>query len=130
MKGKAIDWTPELIERLCGEISCGRSITDVANEKWCPSEPSIYRRMATDSDFAAKVTVARSAQQDFMADQCVEMADNATPEDWQVVKLRIWARQWRAAKLAPKKYGERVEQHMTGELTINVLPRAVRQSSE
>ena len=37
------------------------------------------------------------------------MADMATPDDWQVVKLRIWARQWRASKLAPKKYGDKLE---------------------
>ena len=48
-------------------------------------------------------------------DQCVRMADEATPEDWQVVKMRIWARQWRASKLAPKKYGDKVEQTLVGD---------------
>jgi hypothetical protein len=35
------------------------------------------------------------------------MADEATAENRQTVRLRIWARQWRAAKLAPKKYGDK-----------------------
>jgi len=35
------------------------------------------------------------AQQKNGAARCVEMADEATLEDWQLVKLRIWARQWR-----------------------------------
>ena len=44
----------------------------------------------------------------------VEMADKATPENWNVVKLRIWARQWRAAKLAPKKCGDKVQTEHSG----------------
>ena len=37
------------------------------------------------------------------------MADAATPENYQVVRLQIWARQWNAAKLAPRRYGEQSE---------------------
>lgn len=106
---KEIVWTDDLVERLCEEIASGRGITEVSQESWCPSEPSIYRKMAKDEAFCAKINKARAAQQEYEADQCVKMADMATPEDWQVVKLRIWARQWRASKLAPKKYGEKLE---------------------
>jgi hypothetical protein len=48
------------------------------------------------------------------------MADKATAEDWQVVKLRIWARQWRASKLAPKKYGEKIDHNHGGGMTIKM----------
>lgn len=102
-----IEWTPDLVERICSDLSSGRAIREVAAEEWCPSEPSIYRRMASDADFSDQIAKARAAQQDHEIEECVRMADEATPEDWQVVKLRIWSRQWRAAKLAPKKYGDR-----------------------
>jgi len=62
--------------------------------------------MAKDEDFRSAIARAREMQQEAEIDRTVDMADNATPEDHQVVKLRIWARQWRAAKLAPKKYGD------------------------
>jgi hypothetical protein len=114
VRGKAIDWTPDLIERICGEVACGRSIRQISQEAWCPGEKSIYRQMATDNAFAAALTKARAQQQEYMADQCVELADTATAEDWQVVKLRIWARQWRAAKLAPKKYGDSKSIELSG----------------
>jgi hypothetical protein len=65
--------------------------------------------MAEVPAFAERVSKARAAQQDREIEECVLMADQATPEDWQVVKLRIWARQWRASKLAPKKYGDKLE---------------------
>jgi ABC-type nitrate/sulfonate/bicarbonate transport system ATPase subunit len=62
--------------------------------------------MAKDEAFRTRIARAREAQQDALMDETLEMADAATAEDWQVVELRIWARQWLAAKLAPKKYGE------------------------
>lgn len=74
-----------------------------------PSTTAVYARMASDDDFGTRIACARAAQQDFEADNIVKMADDADGEDWQVVKLRIWARQWRAAKLAPKKYGDKID---------------------
>jgi len=70
--------------------------------------------MAADAEFKTFIARAREAQQHAMIDETVDMADQATPEDWQAVKLRIWARQWRAAKLAPRDYGERITQEHTG----------------
>lgn len=109
----AFEWTDDIVAMLCGEISSGRAVHDICNDSWCPSEPTIYRKMASDDSFRAMIDAARAAQQDYEADACVKMADKATPEDWQVVKLRIWARQWRAAKLAPKKYGDKVNVDMS-----------------
>lgn len=105
----ALDWTPELVDKICDEIAGGSSIKDVCALPWSPSEPSIYRQMAKDAEFANRINKARMAQQDHEVEACVRMADEATTEDWQVVKLRIWARQWRASKLAPKRYGDKLE---------------------
>jgi hypothetical protein len=60
------------------------------------------------------------------------LADQATPENWQVVKLRIWARQWRAAKLAPRKYGDKITTELTGKdggpiETADLTPREIAQ---
>jgi Bacteriophage Sf6, terminase small subunit-like len=42
-----------------------------------------------------------------MTDEIVEIADNATPQDAHVARLKVDARKWVAAKLLPKKYGDR-----------------------
>ena len=72
-----------------------------------PVKSSVYLEMARSDEFATAIARARTAQQECVIDETVDMADAATVEDREVVKLRIWARQWRAAKLAPNKYGER-----------------------
>lgn len=103
---KPIVLTQKQTTDLCDAIASGRSVRDACSVASI-SEPTVYRMMARDAEFSAAIAAARAAQQDYEADACVNMADDATPEDWQVVKLRIWARQWRASKLAPKKFGDK-----------------------
>lgn len=103
-----IKWSEELVTDICDHIATGKSLIDVAKLKGYPSADSMYRQMTRDADFAARIARAREAQQDHEADEIVRLADDATAENWQVVKLRMEARKWRAAKLAPKRYGDKV----------------------
>jgi hypothetical protein len=107
------------MEEICIRIICGQSIVDIVADKTMPGERDFYKQLACDPVFAGHIARAREAQQDYEAEKMIKMADEATPEDWQVVKMRIWARQWRAAKLAPKKYGEK----MHAEIDVNVTER-------
>jgi hypothetical protein len=111
-----IKWSDELVKDICDHLSTGKSIIDVGNLPGYPSSDSIYRQMHRDPVFASAIACAREAGQDHEADECVRMADQATAENWQIVKLRIWARQWRAAKLAPKKFGEKIDINHSGEV--------------
>ena len=98
---------PEVVSTLCTRIASGESILGICKAKDMPAARSVYARMAENDEFRTTIARAREAQQEYEADRCVELADEATLEDWQLVKLRIWARQWRAAKLAPRKYGDK-----------------------
>ena len=111
---------------MCDKIASGTSMRDVCKLKGMPSEAGLYSRMAKDEAFAAKIAKARTAQQEYEMEACVHMADEATTEDWQVQKLRIWARQWRAAKLAPKKYGDKVSAELTGANGAPLIPAAIQ----
>lgn len=115
------EWTEEAMQKLCDDIASGLSIREAAKKKGAPSEATIYRRMASDKKFAAMMAAAREAQQDAEVEKCVQMADRATPDNWQVVKLRIWARQWRAAKLAPHKYGDKQHIEHSGSIGLEAL---------
>ena len=94
------------VEFLCEEIASGKGVNEAAQAVGI-NESTVYRRMAKDAAFASRIARAREAQQEYEIERTVAMADAATPEDYNVVKLRIWARQWRAAKLVPKKYGDK-----------------------
>lgn len=100
---------PAVVHALVGRISSGEGIVAICKSSDMPAESTVYLRMAQDTEFRRVIAQAREAQQDREADKTVELADEATIENWQVIKLRIWARQWRAGKLAPKRYGDKLE---------------------
>jgi hypothetical protein len=63
--------------------------------------------LALDAEFAAQYARAREEQADYYADEIIEIADTA--EDANLARLRIDARKWKASKLRPKKYGEKID---------------------
>lgn len=76
-----------------------------------------YRRMKS---FSKQYARAREEQADSFADEIIDIADSVAPEAGEVAKakLQIDARKWKASKMAPKKYGDKVEQQITGNLAI------------
>lgn len=104
-----IAWSEELMDDICDHLATGKSLIEIAALQGYPSADSMYRQMHRDPAFAARIARAREAGQDHEADAIVRMADQADVENWQVVKLRMDARKWRAAKLAPKKYGDKLQ---------------------
>ena len=100
--------TLEIQEAICTEIATGSSMKE-AYEKHGLKKHEFYNLLWKDESFATSVARARERQQEALVDSMREIADAATPEDWQVARLRIWQRQWEAGKLAPKKYGDKLQ---------------------
>ena len=105
-----------ILQRVCDGLTEGLSIKQTCEPIDMPRWQEVYLEMQRNEDVRTAIAHAREAQQEVTADDIVEMADLATPEDHNVVKLRIWARQWRAAKLAPKKYGEKQSVEVTADI--------------
>lgn len=85
-----------------------------------PGMSTVFRWLSDDIDsFRERYTDAREAQAETMADELVDISDSE-PDDTNVNrhKLRIETRKWVAAKLLPKKYGERMT--IEGEIKISV----------
>lgn len=100
---------PEIVDAICNRLASGEGINEICADRSMPAESTVYLRMHTNEEFRSRIARAREAQQEYEADRMVALADAATVEDYNVVKLRIWARQWRAAKLHPKKYGDKLD---------------------
>lgn len=105
----------KLAERVCEAIASGDSLVKVCKRKWAPSYTTVMKWCREHSDFAQMYARAREDQADYLADDIVDIADGATPDDVQVAKLKVDARKWTAAKLKPRKYGDRVINEHTGE---------------
>jgi hypothetical protein len=89
-----------------------------------PASSSVLRWLATQPEFREKYARAREVQMDAMAEEIIAIADDtsldlefdekgdprANHEFIQRSRLRVDARKWLMAKLAPRKYGDK--QHL------------------
>lgn len=116
-------WTSDIEDEILGRMSRGesiKSICGIGRDDGLPNQDTFYKRVNNDEGFAEKYAYAREVQAHNEIQEILEIADVATPEDVAVARLRIDARKWRASKLAPKKYGDKLDVHHGGSFTVNI----------
>ena len=114
--GRPSLFTGELAERICDELIDGKSLVEICNAEDMPNRRTVLRWMDADADFAAKCTRARELQADFEHDRMAMLEKDVISGavDPQAARVVFSSKQWRASKLAPKKYGERVTNEHVG----------------
>ena len=98
-------------------IICGETLNKIIANPEMPSRQTFYGWLANNETLRYQYARAREEQQDFYADQIIEIADNELiPPD----RARIMgeARRWHAAKLAPKKYGDKLQTETTATIKV------------
>ena len=128
MAGRPSTFTEELADSICNQIAQGDSLNQISKREGMPDAATVHRWMNKNPDFAANIARAREAQAEFYAESIIEIADeleiDATYKGEDVKldvsaaavarnRLRIDARKWHASKLAPKKYGDKLEVDQT-----------------
>lgn len=106
----AFPWTAEIEDEILNRIAGGEAVADICGldrDQWLPGKRTFYARLSDDAEFAHRYARAREVQAHGEADEIRAIADAATVEDVQVARLKIDARKWRAAKMAPKVYGDK-----------------------
>lgn len=84
----------------------------ICDEEWAPDYKTVMSWLQKEDGFLPKYERARESQADFLADEIVSIADGADGESAEAVakaRLRVDARKWVAAKLKPKKYGDKLD---------------------
>lgn len=107
--GRKSDYTDDLADYICDRIANGASMRRLCEEDNMPDRTTVLRWLNERTEFAAKYARAREAQADYMDDQILDVANNSTNETANADRVKILAYQWRAAKLAPKRYGDRLD---------------------
>ena len=99
---------PDIVAEVCARLMCGETTRAITRHYGSRFERDFWKRMVSDKEFAATIARAREAGQDTLTAETINIADDATEENVQSARLRIWARQWYASRLSPKKYGDKV----------------------
>jgi Bacteriophage Sf6, terminase small subunit-like len=112
--GRSTKYSLEWAEGFCALIAEGHSVVEICAKPDMPSQQSVYTWLRDNEDFLERYARAREAQADKLFKECLTIADAARPEDANVARLRVDTRKWAAARLAPKKYGDRVSHDVKG----------------
>ena len=105
--GRPSSYTKEVAEKICDLIAAGGHMHVVCAEEWAPAERTVYQWLRAHEEFAQMYAHARERQQEVFAAQVVLIAD--TVKDAAVARNMMDARKWHASKVAPKKWGDRLE---------------------
>jgi len=103
------EFSPELFDRICERIAEGESLRAICEDPDMPARVNVIRWLEKDDALRNQYARARELQADHEFDEIKVIADLADAEDVQVARLRIDARKWRAGKLRPKVYGDKVD---------------------
>jgi hypothetical protein len=107
------DFTQDLADEICAQLSDGKSLRAVCRQESMPSATSVFNWLRSNSRFLEQYARAKEESADSMADDILDIADDKA-EDAQSRRVRIDARKWIASKLKPKKYGDKVETTLQG----------------
>jgi hypothetical protein len=99
---------PDVLE----QIANGKSLRAICEPEGMPAPSTIVSWLQEDKALAEQYAHARERQADFYADEIIEIADAAS--DPAKARLQVDARKWKASKLAPKRYGDRVLNEHSG----------------
>lgn len=107
-------YTDELADAICERLINGESLRQICTDESMPNRSTVIRWMGADEAFATKCARAREEQADLMDDLILDVANGCISETAAADRVKISAYQWRAAKLKPKKYGEKLSTEHSG----------------
>ena len=111
----AIDDVASIQAKVLDELNIGRSLRQVCADEGMPDVKTIGRWLIADNSFALKYAQARMAQANGLFDrmEAVEEAVSAGTMDSHAARVVLDSMRWRASKLAPKVYGDRMSVDVT-----------------
>ncbi len=124
-KGRPSLYTEALAAEICRRLAEGETLRAICRDTAMPDKATVLRWLADKkkADFREQYVYAREMQADALFDEALEIADDALG-DWTVDKdgkkvfdhehvqrsrLRVDTRKWAAGKMAPKKYGDKLD---------------------
>lgn len=132
--GRPSEFTQEKADAICERLAAGESLRAICRDDGQPDNKTVLRWLEANEGFRQQYARARELQAEALFDEMLEIADDSSgdattngrgdtvmdAEFVQRSRLRVDTRKWYLSKLAPKKYGEKVEQEFTGGLEIKV----------
>jgi len=112
--GRPSKYTDALALTICKRIAEGESLRKICVDAAMPTKSTVLKWALTNDEFSDHYAKARGVQADVLFDGLMDLADEATPADYQVKRLQVDTRKWSLSKMLPKKYGDKQAVEVTG----------------
>ena len=101
----------QIMDQIMVQLELGRSLVQVCKEPGLPDRETISRWIRDEPGYAAKYAYARAMQADTLFSEMadVEAKVQAGTMDSHAARVVLDSMRWRASKLAPKVYGDRLD---------------------
>lgn len=129
--GRPTTYSDELAAEICSRMSEGESLRKICASEGMPAASTVFKWVHENEQFSKQYAKSRSIQMEHMAEDLIEIADDTQNDKYlddngnertnnEAVnrsRLRVDTRKWLMSKMAPKKYGEKLD---TTNTTTNV----------
>ncbi len=136
--GRPTRYTEAIAVKICRHLAEGESLRKISKDTAMPAISTVMGWLfdGKHADFSEQYARARDLQADKLFDEALEIADE-TSDDWiraedgkkildhehvQRSRLRVDTRRWAAGKLAPTRYGDKLQHTGDGGGPIRVRP--------
>jgi hypothetical protein len=146
--GRPTIYSEKLVARICAELACGKSLRTVCKADDMPSVEAVFSWIHSKPEFAERYARAKAESADAIIEEVIDIADDGT-NDWmeqfdkdgvsigwklngehvQRSRLRVDTRKWIAAKMRPKKFGEKVDVEHGATDALSALIQSVQGNS-
>jgi hypothetical protein len=107
---RSTTYTAEIAEAICQRIEAGEPLAAICRDPDMPGVRTVLDWADKNEEFAAMYGRARDAQGEHLDAEIDRIAKTAIDKDSAAAaRVQITALQWRASKMAPKRYGDRVD---------------------
>lgn len=133
--GRPSSYTPALATEICERLAAGESLLSICRSEHMPSDASVRRWVIEDiQSFSSEYARARDLGLEHCAEEIIAIADDRS-DDPKSRQVRLDARKWYLSKIAPKRYGDRLElagdpEAPVAAFVIPALPAVIQQHQE
>lgn len=130
-KRRPTKYSKTIADRICAQISEGKSLRSVCAQEGYPATVSVFRWLRMNEEFRNQYERATRDRTEAMAEDILDIADDGSNdymtitkgdysynvEDKEVTsrsKLRVESRKWLMSKMKPKKYGDKIDMTTNG----------------
>lgn len=124
----------KVFKEILNQIEEGASLRSVLRQEDMPSRYTFFEWIHKDEQKANQYARACEFRADSIFEEILEIADNVDSDskytdngeipnsEWIArSRLRVDARKWMLGKMQPKKYGDKIQNEHSGEITTNII---------